>query len=50
MFEKISHQKVERIKFSMNSAFSNMLYGKKWKPGNSGNEQKASLNQKSTQF
>ena len=41
MLEKISRQKVERIKFSVDSAFSNMLYGKKGKPGNVGNQQKA---------
>ena len=41
MFEKILRQKVERIKFSVDSTFSNMLYGKKWKPGNAGNQQKA---------
>ena len=29
MLEEISRQKVERIKFSVDSAFSNMLYGKK---------------------
>ena len=28
---KISHQKTVRIKFSINSGFSNMLYGKKMK-------------------
>ena len=41
MFEKISRQKVERMKFSVDSAFSNMLYGKKQKPENAGNQQKA---------
>ena len=41
MVEKISHQKVVRIKFSVDSAFSNMLYGKKQKPGNAVNPQKA---------
>ena len=30
-----------RIKFSIESTFSNMHYGKKWKPGNVGNQQKA---------
>ena len=30
-----------RIKFSIDSTFSNMHYGKKWKPGNVGNQQKA---------
>ena len=39
--EKISRQKAVRIKFSVDSAFSNMLYGKKRKPGNAGNQQKA---------
>ena len=38
---KISRQKAVRIKFSVDSAFSNMLYGKKRKPGNAGNQQKA---------
>ena len=38
---KISRQKVVRIKFSVNLAFSNMLYGKKRKPGNAGSQQKA---------
>ena len=41
MVEKVSRQKVVRIKFSVDSAFSNMLYGKKRKPGNAGNQQKA---------
>ena len=41
MVEKISRQKVVRTKFSMDSAFSNMLYSKKRKPGNAGNQQKA---------
>ena len=40
MVEKISRQKVVRIRFSVDSAFSNMLYGKKRKPGNAGNQQK----------
>ena len=30
-----------RITFSVDSAFSNMFYGKKRKPGNAGNQQKA---------
>ena len=38
---KISRQKAVRIKFSVDSAFSYMLYGKKRKPGNAGNQQKA---------
>ena len=37
---KVSRQKVVRIEFSVNSAFSNMLYGKKQNPGNAGNQQK----------
>ena len=41
MVEKISRQKVVRIKFSVDSVFSNMLYGKKRKPGNAANQQKA---------
>ena len=41
MFGKISHQKPVRIKFSVDSAFSNIPYGKKWKPGSAGNQQKA---------
>ena len=40
-FGKISRKKAVRIKFSVDSAFSNMLYGKKRKPGNAGNQQKA---------
>ena len=38
---KISRQKVVKIKFSVDSAFSNISYGKKRKPGNAGNQQKA---------
>ena len=38
---KISLQKTLRIKFSVDSGFSNELYGKKRKPGNAGNQQKA---------
>ena len=38
---KISHHKTVRIKFSVESGFSNELYGKKRKPGNAGNQQKA---------
>ena len=41
MVEKISRQKVVKIKFSVDFAFSNMLYGKKRKPRNAGNQQKA---------
>ena len=37
----MSRQKAVRIKFSMDSTFSNMLYRKKRKPGNAGNQQKA---------
>ena len=37
-----SHVKKQlELKFSVASAFSNMLYGKKRKPGNAGNQQKA---------
>ena len=32
---------VVNIKFSVNFAFSNILYGEKWKPRNAGNQQKA---------
>ena len=38
---KISRQKAVTIKFSVDFAFSNMFYGKKRKPGNAGNQQKA---------
>ena len=38
---KISRQKEVRIKFSVDSTFSNMFYGKKQKPWNAGNQQKA---------
>ena len=38
---KISLEKTLRIKFSVDSGFSNKLYGKKGKPGNAGNQQKA---------
>ena len=37
---KISLQKILKIKFSVDSGFSKW-YGKKWKPGNAGNQQKA---------
>ena len=40
MVEKISRQKGVRIRFSVDSAFLNMLYGKKRKPGNAGNQRK----------
>ena len=40
MVEKISRKKVVRINFSVEFAFSNMLYGKKRKPGNAANQQK----------
>ena len=39
--EKISCQNAVKIKFSVDSAFLNMFYGKKQKPGNVGNQQKA---------
>ena len=38
---KISLQKTLRIKFSVDSGFSNEFYGKKRKPRNAGNQQKA---------
>ena len=38
---KISYQEAVRTKFSVDSAFSNMFYGKKQKTGNAGNQQKA---------
>ena len=41
MVEKISRQKVVKIKFSVDSTLSNILYGKKRIPGNAGNQQKA---------
>ena len=41
MFGKISLQKTLRVKFSMDSRFSTELYGKKRKPGDAGNQQKA---------
>ena len=37
----MSHQKAVRIKFSVDSAFSNMFYCRKRKPGNAGNQQEA---------
>ena len=39
---KISFQKTVRLKFSLDSEFLNVLYGKKRKPENTGNQQKAS--------
>ena len=41
MFGKNLTSKTVRIKFSVDSAFWNMFYGKKRKPGNAGNQQKA---------
>ena len=38
---KVSLQKTLRIKVSVDSGFSNELYGKKRKPGNAGNQPKA---------
>ena len=38
---KISLEKTLRIKFSVDSRFSNEFYGKKRKPGNARNQQKA---------
>ena len=38
---KISLQKTVKTKISVDSRFSNVLYGKKRKPGNAGNQQKA---------
>ena len=38
---KISLHETVRIKFSMDSGFLNMVYGKKRTPGNTGNQQKA---------
>ena len=37
----ISRHKIVRTKFSVDSGFLNELYGKKRKPGNAGNQQKA---------
>ena len=41
MFGKISHQKPVRMKFPVDSTFSNLLNAKKRKPGSAGNQQKA---------
>ena len=41
MFGKILRHKTVRTKFSMDSGFSNELHGKKRKPRNTGNQQKA---------
>ena len=41
MFCKNLTSKSSKNKFSVDSAFSNMPYGKKRKPGNAGNQQKA---------
>ena len=41
MSGKISLQKTVRMKLSIDSGFSNVFYGKKRKPGNAGNQQKA---------
>ena len=41
MFGKNLTSKTVRTKFSVDSAFSNVLYGKKQKPANAGNQQKA---------
>ena len=38
---KISLQKAVTMKRSVDSRFSNVFYGKKRKPGNAGNQQKA---------
>ena len=38
---KISLQKAARMKLSVDSGFSNVFYGKKRKPRNTGNQQKA---------
>ena len=38
---KILRQKAVRINFFVDFAFSNMLYDKKRKPANAGNQQKA---------
>ena len=38
---KISLQKLVRMKFSVDSGFSNVFCGKKRKPGYAGNQQKA---------
>ena len=40
MLRKISRYKTVRTKFSVDSGFSNELFGKKQKPGNAGNQQK----------
>ena len=41
MFGKNLTFKRSKIKFSVDSAFSNMFYGNKRKPENAGNQQKA---------
>ena len=41
MFGKNLTSKSSKKKISVNSALSNMLCGKKQKPGNAGNQQKA---------
>ena len=46
MFGKISHQKAVRIKFSVDSAFSNIPYGKKRKPGSAEINRKLSKSKK----
>ena len=38
---KISFQKTVRMEFTVDSGFSNVFCGKKRKPGNAGNQQKA---------
>ena len=38
---KISLQKTLKIKFSVDSGFTHEIHGKKRKPGNAGNQQKA---------
>ena len=40
-FNKLCLGKTVRIKFPVDSAFSNIFYGKKRKPGNAENQQKA---------
>ena len=41
VWEKSHVKKAVRTKFSVDSAFSNMFYGKKRKHGNAGNQHKA---------
>ena len=39
--KNFTSKKIVKIKFPVDSGFLNELYGKKWKPGNTGNQQEA---------